>query len=115
MVEFALTATVFFLLVAGILEGGRLVYSYVALGHAVHEGARTAVLQDKTEDDVRARVVDAAAPLTVPSGNVTISGFTGRELGGRVTVGASYVYTPVITMFIGGSFTMSRTAEMMVE
>jgi hypothetical protein len=44
MVEFALVAPVFFLLVFGVIEGGRFIFYYETLANATREGARYAIV-----------------------------------------------------------------------
>jgi len=44
LVEFSLVAPVFFLLVLGIIEGGRFILLYQTLGNATREGARYAIV-----------------------------------------------------------------------
>jgi hypothetical protein len=44
MVEFALVAPIFFLLIFGLIEGGRFILYYHALNNATREGARYAIV-----------------------------------------------------------------------
>ena len=44
MVEFALVAPLFFLLLFGIIEAGRFIFYYETLNHATREGARYAIV-----------------------------------------------------------------------
>ena len=44
MVEFALVAPLFFLLLFGIIEAGRFIFYYQTLNHATREGARYAIV-----------------------------------------------------------------------
>jgi hypothetical protein len=44
MVEFALIAPIFFLVLFAIVEGGRFMFYYEALNHATREGARYAIV-----------------------------------------------------------------------
>ena len=44
MVEFALVAPIFFLMIFGIIEGGRFILFYETLNNAVREGARYAIV-----------------------------------------------------------------------
>ena len=58
MVEFALVAPVFFLLVFGMIEYGRMVMVQQILTNASREGARLAVLDGITTGNVTAAVSD---------------------------------------------------------
>jgi Flp pilus assembly protein TadG len=42
MVEFAIVASIFFSLIFGVIEGGRLLFTYHQVNHAAREGARYA-------------------------------------------------------------------------
>lgn len=44
MVEFALVAPIFFLLIFGVIEGGRFILYYQALNNATRDGARYAIV-----------------------------------------------------------------------
>jgi hypothetical protein len=44
MVEFAIVAPIFFLLLFGIIEGGRFIFYYETLSNAAREGARYAIV-----------------------------------------------------------------------
>jgi hypothetical protein len=53
--EFAMVALVFFILIFGIIEFGRLLYTHNALADATRRGARFAVLHPgETDEDIRA-------------------------------------------------------------
>lgn len=51
MAEFAVIAAVFFMIIFGIIEFGRLLYTHNALTDAARRGARYAVLHHETADD----------------------------------------------------------------
>lgn len=51
MVEFALVAPIFFILLFGIIEGGRFIFFYEALNHATREGARYAIIHGSNAAD----------------------------------------------------------------
>src|SRR2546423_5161542 len=89
MVEFAVLAPVFFLLLLGTIDLGRAVYTYNAISNAAREGARAAVPYDSplpttasvvaavqsklgggltpTLDTLCARVAGRGSPPTVPT------------------------------------------------
>ncbi|HKG46667.1 MAG TPA: TadE/TadG family type IV pilus assembly protein [Pyrinomonadaceae bacterium] len=51
MAEFAIISAVFFMIIFGIIEFGRLFYTHSALTDAARRGARYAVLHDRTAND----------------------------------------------------------------
>jgi hypothetical protein len=52
MVEFALVAPMFFLLLFGTVEAGRFIFYYQTLSHATREGARYAIVNGANVDPV---------------------------------------------------------------
>jgi Flp pilus assembly protein TadG len=74
-VEFAIVAPLFFLLVFGMLEFGRMVMVQQILTNASREGARKAVLDGSTATDVYNTVTTymSDANITVTTGNITIN------------------------------------------
>jgi Flp pilus assembly protein TadG len=124
MVEMAVVILLFLFLVWGVVEGGRLIYCFVSVSHAAQEGGRLAVLASTPNvDAVKARAVEAAAPLPVAAGNVTVTvnggatSFGDRALGDRIEVTASYEFEPVIGYMFPGKTTITLTGrtEIMVE
>ena len=51
MAEFALISAVFFMIIFGIIEFGRLLYTHNALTDAARRGARYAALHHETKED----------------------------------------------------------------
>ncbi len=115
LVEFALVAPIFFLLLFSIIEGGRFVLYYQALNNATREGARYAIVHgsnsscpsgrmppgvsppggcyDEPGANVVQRVKDAAFGLLGSSVTVTPTwGALGNGREADVTVTASYTY-----------------------
>lgn len=120
MVEFALVAPVFFLLLFAIIEGGRFVFYYEALNSATREGARYAIIHgsnaadgcpsgpmpggtpscDLTGAKVKEAVRKAALGLA-GSGDFTSLDVIWPLNNGRsnpVTVRAAYSYRPVMPL-----------------
>lgn len=118
MVEFAIGAIVFLVIIFGVLDFGRAVFDYNMLANSAREGARWAIIQGNTNTDVINHVV--ATSDGILSGNdVTISG--SRSCSAvpcpSVTVTVTYSFTPV-TPLIGslvGSITMTASSTMVVE
>jgi Flp pilus assembly protein TadG len=73
VVEFALVFPLFFLLVAGAIEGGRFVASKMMLSYAVSVGARAATLSTATTNSVQNAVVNSAPMLHLSLSQVEIT------------------------------------------
>jgi len=119
LVEFALIAPIFFLLVLGVVQFTRAYQIYTVLTNAAREGARTAVLYRPsiTIDTVVARIntnLNSAA-LDTAKAVKTITGF--KVAGGSTRVAISYPYTLVWLQNIMGwtgaqaSFNMNVAEE----
>lgn len=81
MAEFAIIAVVFFMIIFGIIEFGRLFYTHNALTDAARRGARYAVLNRKIDVDcVKKVVVFGEANMNpstcTPTGPALINGLT---------------------------------------
>ena len=81
MAEFALIAAVFFMIIFGIIEFGRLLYTHNALTDAARRGARYAVLHQESSSDCVKNVVvygeTHVNPTTcAPTGPALINGLT---------------------------------------
>ncbi len=116
LVEFALVAPVFFLLLFAIIEGGRFIFFYQALNNATREGARYAIVHGSNSScpsgpmppgdpapggcydlpgaNVVQRVKDTAFGILGPTVVVTPTwGALGNGREADVTVTAAYTYS----------------------
>ena len=117
MVEFALSFLLFLVLVVGIFEGGRLVWTYETLAHAARQGARTAIVhgeRNPLSDD--SAIVDAvrAQAVGLPSGEVivdTVWSDAEKKGGSIVTVSASYPISFIASPLVFGGNGLSLTAR----
>lgn len=109
-VEFALVAPLFFLLIFGMVEFGRMVMIQQVLTNATREGARKAVLDGATSTNVKSSVVTymSNGGVTISTSNVTISPTNPATAtgGDPVTVTVSVPFSQVSwlpsPMFLGG-------------
>jgi hypothetical protein len=135
LVEFAIVAPVFFLLIFGVIEAGRFIFYYHTLNHATRKGARYAIIHgsnaldgcpsgppavnstacDVDGDNVRAAVEKAAFGLA-GSGTLVIPdpvyyGPNGANngRGSNVTVSVSYTYVPIIPVMPNISISAEST------
>jgi Flp pilus assembly protein TadG len=73
VVEFAIVAPLFFLLVFGMIEFGRMVMVQQVLTNASREGARRAVLSGVSDADVETTVEDYLANASISGATVTLA------------------------------------------
>jgi Flp pilus assembly protein TadG len=141
-VEFAIVATIFFTMLFGIIEGGRMLFTYHQVTNASREGARYAVAHGIASDTqvsggdygaMISHVTERTVGLT--SGGLTIDAqwpgdpnatdlsednprcpLGANNAGCPVRVTANYTYEPIVAMFAGvGSFQMSSSSEMRIH
>ena len=85
MAEFAIIAVVFFMIIFGIIEFGRLLYTHNALTDAARRGARYAVLHDKVDVTCVKNVVvfgetNMNPSTCTPTGPPLINGLTAAKV-----------------------------------
>ena len=120
VVEFAVVAPVFFLLIFGMIEYGRLVMVQQVLTNASREGARVGVLDGATQADVTTAVNNylTSARITTATVTVTPNPPSSAGYGAPVTVAISVPFNQVSwlpsPMFLGGT-TMQATSVMRRE
>ncbi|HYW78266.1 MAG TPA: TadE/TadG family type IV pilus assembly protein [Thermoguttaceae bacterium] len=139
-VEFAVVAPIFFLMIFGMIEFGRMIMVQQLLTNASREGARLAVLDGSTMADVRTTVKDYLESVTVTGvtdGDIEIEAVkidadSGAETvcadlasagyGGRVTVTitipfdqVSWLSSPMIMDMIDENMELSASTVMRRE
>lgn len=133
LVEFALVAPIFFLVLFGIIEGGRFIYHYEMVNAATREGARYAIIHgsnapdgcisgpmlnpppppncyDAPADRVRQAVRDAALGPIGDGGFTTINVTYPQgdnDRGSPVRVDVVFTYSPILAVLP----TITITAE----
>jgi hypothetical protein len=133
MVEFALVAPMFFLLLFGIIEAGRFIFYYETLSNATREGARYAIVNGaNTVGCPSGPAAPGSAPCDVPGNNViarvrqsavgmpagitatpTWSPDNGR--GSTVRVEASYTYRSLIPLVPLPPITVTAESSLVVN
>ena len=120
VVEFAVVVPVFFLLVFGMIEYGRLVMVQQVLTNACREGARVGVLDGATQTSVNTAVNNylTSANITGATTTVTPNPPSSAAYGASVTVTVSVGFNQVSwlpsPMFLGGR-TLTATSVMRRE
>ena len=106
-VEFAITAPVFFMVLFGIIECGRLMWTQLGLQHAVGMAARCASVNKtlcSTADGIKEFAVQQTYGVDPPASTFTVSTPT-NGCGNQVN--ASYTYQYVSAYFSTPSVTLS--------
>ena len=107
-VEFAIVLPVLFLIIAGIVDFGRMYFYQIQLANAAREGARAAAVGTLTQDEIKTRATQSAGGI--PVADLSFPGMVTCGTGNAsVTVKASFewlVMGPAISM-IGGSWSNS--------
>lgn len=107
-VEFALVFPVFILMVLGIFEISRALWTNSLLNYAVQAAARCGAVDSTTcgsSTDTVTYAVQNSSPLTVPSGDFTAST---QSCGSQVTV--AFPFTPIVPQMIPFDITLSAQA-----
>ena len=122
VVEFAIVAPVFFLLVFGMIEYGRMVMVQQVITNASREGARVGVLDGATTANVQTAVQNYLTAARIPTASATInctpSPPSNAGYGQPVTVTVSIPFSNVswlpTPLFLGGR-TLTATSAMRRE
>ena len=127
LVEFALMVPLFALLLFGLLDFGRVIYTQNTLAQAAREAARVAALEPAANstkyDAIRAAARNAAPGVSLVNGNIVGSGCSdcfypvGAVSGGTVFVTVSSTVTlatPLLAQVLGGSFNVQSTSRAVI-
>lgn len=118
MVEMALVLPLFFLLLFGVVEMGRVGFAYVSISNAARSGVRVATTGG-TDQDIQNAVIAAAPGLSQTDLKTTITPTeTNRQSGQSVQVQVSYhiqLIIPLISSILPNPFPVSSTLSMRVE
>jgi hypothetical protein len=138
LVEFAMVAPLFFLLLFGIIEGGRFILYYQTLNNAAREGARYAIVHGSNSNcpsgpmppgetapggcydlpglNVAQAVKDAAFGLLGSAVTVTPTwGATGNARDSDVTVRATYTYNTIIPLVPLPAITVTAESRLVIN
>jgi len=134
MVEFALIAPIFFLVLFAIVEGGRFIFYYEALNHATREGARYAIVNganslgcptgppapsstacDTAGDDVVDRVRASAYGMPPSSIVVVPTWNPNNGRGSIVNVQASLTYSTLVPLLPLPPITVTAESSLVVN
>lgn len=118
LVEMALVLPLFFLLLFGVIEMGRIGYAYITVSNVARIGARVATLGG-TDLDINTSIKNAATSLDPASLTITITpNQDHRQSGQGVTVNVSYpvqLIIPLISNIIPNPVIVSSSIIMRLE
>jgi len=115
LVEMALVLPLFFLLLFGVIEMGRVGYAYITVSHAAREGGRVATLGG-TDDQIKSSIAEAATALDSMSLTIIITPLEDDLQGIKVDV--SYpvqLVIPIISNVITNPVIVSSSIVMRRE
>jgi hypothetical protein len=134
LVEFALVAPVFFLVLFAIIEAGRFMFYYETLNNATREGARYAIVNgantlgcpsgppapgstacDVPGANVVQRVRNAAFGVLGTGVAVTPTWFNDNGRGSTVTVSATYTYGSLVPIVPLPAITVTAESSLVVN
>lgn len=116
MVEMALVLPVLVLLLASIMDMGRVMHDYLAISYAAREGARAAAV-GATNDEILTAVTAAATSVNITSTPV-IDPTVDRKRNNPVTVTINHkvtIVTPLISSLVPNPFPLTAVAVMRME
>ena len=127
LVEFAVIVPLFALLLFGLLDFGRVIFTQNALTQAAREATRVASLSPSASSTkyaaIRAAARNAAPGVALTDGSITGSGCadcfypTGAVSGSIVVVTVSSTVTlstPLLAQVLGGSFNLTSTSRSVI-
>lgn len=123
MLEYGLTAVVFFAMLLFVFEGGRVLYSYVTVSQAAQAGARYGVTHG-ANSSAPVSASDYAALQTVAQGwatglnpadlTITATWNPNNQPGSTITVNVAYVTASLTGLFWSGQILTLRGQSTMV-
>jgi Flp pilus assembly protein TadG len=120
MVESALTFLVFMVLLLGILDFGRMVWSYTLISYAAREATRYAMVRGTgtshtaSSDQIKAIVTSQAPGLGLDTSNTAVTFTPDQSPGSTVKVAVTYNFTPLVPYIPSGTVTLKSTSQMMI-
>ena len=121
ILEFGLAFLLFFSVLYGIMEFGRIVASYNILSGAAREGVRYASVHGSssgsvaTASDVQDVVRNWAIGLDTSAVAVTTTWTPGKAPGNTVNVKASYTVTPFTGLILTSGLTVQSSSQMAIS
>lgn len=121
LVEFTLAAPLLFLLLFGVIEGGRLVWTNHEVVNGTREGARLAMVSGAnatnpaSQQDIADLIIERAAGLKAANLDVQVTNLGGAP-GTTAVVTTTYQYQPFIGMVFGmGVIELNARSEVIIQ
>lgn len=118
LVEMALVLPLFLLLLFGVMEMGRVGYSYITVSNAAREGGRIATVGG-TDLQIKSSIENAASSLDSTSLTIIITPHEGdRQSGQQVIISVNYpvqLVIPIISNVIPNPVVVSSSIVMRLE
>jgi len=120
MIESALAGVVFLVLLAGIMEGGRLGFAYNSVSFAAHRAARFAAVRGSASGhpasaaDVTAEAKALVAALDSANLTVTTTWAPDNHPGSTVQVKVSYKFQTALVPLSSGLMTLATTSKQVI-
>lgn len=119
MVEMAAVTFFLVLLVLGIVDMGRVIFTNISIRDAVQEGASySAYTEDATGSEIEARIRGAVSSPDLTPATITLycseDPKDGPRDGSRVRIEMTYdvdLVTPIVGSMLGGTITLGPNAE----
>lgn len=120
LVEMAMTLVLFVMLVFGILDAGRMLWSYSLVSNAAREAVRYAIVRGENSGDREATAaqVEAVArqvAIGLTPLDVTVTWVPDNEPGSLVRVAVGYNFRPGVNLYQFTSIRLASTSEMVIS
>ena len=120
MVEGALVMLAFMLILFGILDFGRMVWSYTLVSYGAREATRYAMVRGTdsghaaTVDDIKKIVTGSALGLDSSKITSSVSFSPDQSAGSTVRVAVTYSFSPLAPYMPGGPISLKSTSQMII-
>jgi len=125
VVEYALTALIFFSLLLFTVDGGRIFWNYLTVTEAARVGARygithgansAAPVSPSDYAALRQTIIDKTAGLVPADLTVTATWTPNNQPGSKITVDLAYIVRPITSMFWSAqSLTLRARSTMVIQ
>ena len=118
--ESALVFSVFLMLIFGLMDLGRMVWSYTLISHAAREATRYAIVHGSASGHVASQsqikdiVKNSAVGLDPASLSTTVTFTPDQSTGSTAKVSVTYNFSPIVPYMPSGPIALKSTSQMMI-